>query len=261
METVAEHADHLVVSLDGLGDSFEEIRGISADRVIEYIRTLNEMRASRRRYDDHGSVNSVLKISLQMVLSKDNVDQIFRVMDTAVNLGVSQVILSHLLPSSVRERDKILYTLDENRELKTLFSRVQAYSLKKGLEVRLPARELKTERRCRFVEDDSTMINAEGEVVPCYRFAHECREFVFGREKQVAPHSFGNILEHPLREIWQSPAYRRYRFSVRNNRYPSCTDCDLVDGCDQVRSTEADCYGEAPSCADCLWARGIVYCV
>lgn len=47
---------------------------------------------------------------------------------------------------------------------------------------------------------------------------------------------------------------------VYNNRYPSCLDCDLVDGCDFVRTSEYDCYAIKPSCADCLWSRRFAIC-
>ncbi|MNO01582.1 hypothetical protein D3C81_2217640 [compost metagenome] len=47
---------------------------------------------------------------------------------------------------------------------------------------------------------------------------------------------------------------------MKNYMYPSCTDCDLRDACDFVKTSDIDCWGNEPSCADCLWSRRIVQC-
>jgi MoaA/NifB/PqqE/SkfB family radical SAM enzyme len=75
---------------------------------------------------------------------------------------------------------------------------------------------------------------------------------VFKREKTVMKHSFGNLNENSIMDIWNSNEYSKFRDIVHNNQYPSCIDCDLVDGCDLVKDTITDCYTAAPSCADCL---------
>jgi radical SAM protein with 4Fe4S-binding SPASM domain len=196
-----------------------------------------------------------------MVISKFNQQEILNLIDLAADLQVSQVILSNLLPATVEDKDMILYTRYENEEMHKLFKKVRNYSLRRGLEVKLPAYQLKTERRCRFIEDDATMITAEGDVVPCYRFVHDGTEIVYGRPKVIKAHSFGNINNETLTTIYDSAPYKNYRTTVLNNHYPSCIDCDLVDGCDMVRDASADCYGNTPSCADCLWSRNIIYCV
>lgn len=67
-------------------------------------------------------------------------------------------------------------------------------------------------------------------------------------------------MENSLEDIWNSKAYSQFRKTIYYNLYPSCIDCDLVEGCDMVKSTEVDCYGISPSCADCLWARKFVIC-
>lgn len=252
-ETIVDTVDHVIISMDGMSENFYKIRGFSLDKIIENINTLNQIK--------HKKASKTPLISFQMVISKTNEADILQLIDLASNLKAYQVILSNLLPATLEDQELILYSRYENNEMNKLFQKIRNYSLRRGLEVKLPAYQLKTERRCRFIEDDATMITASGDVVPCYRFAHEGTEVVYGRQKSIQLHSFGNINHQTLKAIYKSPAYEKYRTVVLNNHYPSCMDCDLADGCDMVRDASTDCYGNAPSCADCLWSRNLVYCV
>ena len=54
--------------------------------------------------------------------------------------------------------------------------------------------------------------------------------------------------------------YETFRYIVKNAIYPSCTDCSLREVCDFTKNTEFDCWGNHPSCGDCLWARSLIQC-
>lgn len=252
-ESIVETVNHIIISMDGMSDTFYGIRGFSLEKIIENIKKLNLLKQEK------GSRTPL--ISFQMVISKANQGEILQLIDLASSLNVSQVILSNLLPATIDDQNLILYTRYENEEMHQLFKKVRNYSMRKGLEVKMPTYQLKTERRCRFIDDDATMITATGDVVPCYRFAHDGTEVVYGRHKVIKSHSFGNIQRESLIDVYNKQNYQNYRSTVFNNHYPSCMDCDLVDGCDMVRDASADCYGNTPSCADCLWARNLIYCV
>ena len=45
--------------------------------------------------------------------------------------------------------------------------------------------------------------------------------------------------------------------NVRDFRFPSCVDCG--EACAYAEHNQ-DCWGNAPSCADCLWAQDLVRC-
>ncbi len=79
-------------------------------------------------------------------------------------------------------------------------------------------------------------------------------------KKEVVAHSFGNTFKEKLSDIWTSKNYEVFRYNIKNSIYPSCTDCSLMDACSFTENTEFDCWGNNPSCADCLWARGIIKC-
>ncbi|WP_070000585.1 tungsten cofactor oxidoreductase radical SAM maturase [Cellulosilyticum sp. I15G10I2] len=252
-ETIADTVNHMIISVDGTPDVFYSIRKFSLEQIIENLKALNEFK-QKRKY-------KTPTVSFQMVLSDMNKDSVFQIIDLAAVHEVSGVIISNVLPMTIEDQKLALYTRYENKEIQALFKKIQNHAFAKTVALQLPAYQLKTERRCRFIEDQATMITVSGDVVPCYRFAHDGTEVVFERHKSVCAYSFGNLSEKPLNEIWGSGRYADFRMTVFNNHYPSCIDCDLADGCDMVRNSEIDCYGNMPSCGDCLWARKLIYCV
>jgi MoaA/NifB/PqqE/SkfB family radical SAM enzyme len=86
---------------------------------------------------------------------------------------------------------------------------------------------------------------------------HSYDYFLYGRKKQVARYVLGNANERPLADIWTGEEYVTFREKVRDFRFPSCVDCGMDCTWAQENS---DCWGNDPSCADCLWAQGIFHC-
>ncbi|MDW8802184.1 tungsten cofactor oxidoreductase radical SAM maturase [Clostridium sp. A1-XYC3] len=251
-EYLVKYVDVITVSIDGLFDKHKEIRGIDLDLIVSNINTLNKIK-------DKFSSKTPL-INIQFVLSKENSNEIFKVMDLAVDLKADKFIVSNIIPQTPENKDMVLYSMYENKDIKELFNKVTLYSLYKGIRLSLPNYELKTIRRCEFIKDSAVFVCASGDIAPCYRFAHHYTEYVFGREKHVNKFSFGNIKTDTLVNIWNSEKYENFREGILNSLYPSCIDCDLVDGCDHANNTESDCYAFSPSCGDCLWCRSFVQC-
>lgn len=252
LDLLVQYVNLVMVSIDGLHENYSKIRGTNLDFVLNNINKLNELKKNTRKNTPY--------LGIQFVISKSNVDDIFRLIDLANQFQVHQLVLSNLLPQREENVDEILYTRYENKEIKYLFNKASNYSFRKGINLILPNYELKTERRCTFIEDKAAFISASGEVVPCYRLSHTYKEYVFGREKIVRKYSFGNLHDQSLKEIWESSEYSNFRSIIRNNRYPSCIDCDYAEGCDMVKDTSTDCYTGSPSCADCLWSRKYIIC-
>lgn len=252
LDKIVTCVDTVVVSVDGMENTFADIRGISLSTVKQTILKLQEKKQVRKAMKP--------AIHLQCVLSKDNVQDALPLVDLAAELKADALIFSNLMPQTEENRDKILYTEHENEPMRSLFDKLRMRSFRKGLQLVLPHVTIKTERFCSFIEEEAVFVSANGDVVPCYRFSHGYREYVFGRPKSVQKHSFGNLEMQSLEEIWESDEYVRYRNHVRHGRYPSCVDCDFVDGCEYVTTSSADCWGNGPSCADCLWSRRIVIC-
>lgn len=246
------YVDELIISIDGLSESFYQIRKIHLEQILDNIGCLNkQIKAS----------NTGPKIAFQMVITKDNYLEIPEIVKLASCHNVSKIIFSNIVPAVSEDTCLAMYKMYDKEPLKTILMKAMTLALARRIEVIVPEVMLKTERRCNFIEDEATMVTVEGYVVPCYRLAHDGKEVVFGREKTIQAHHFGHIGKQSLDGIWHSKDYTDYRLSVLNNQYPSCMDCDLVEGCDMAKNTDVDCFGNVPSCADCLWSRRIVQCV
>lgn len=278
VQALARHAALVVISVDGLGQTLRQLRGCSLDDIVATIKSLQAAaRACRspaaNRINAANEVKTAalreaprpgkgpLEIVLQMVLSSRNAADACGVVALAGSLGIGRVIVSQLLPQTAEGADEILYGRYARPETKALYDRLLSTAYRQGIRLDLPRLELKTERRCAFAEDGACFVTAEGGVAPCYRFAHDGREFVLGREKEVFAHSFGSLTEQSLAAIWQARSYSAFREALLANRYPSCPDCDLLDCCNIAGDSTADCWSGSPSCADCLWARGFLKCI
>ncbi len=242
----------ITVSVDGMEHTFQEIRGEELSFVTDNLKRLQSIKKE---------MNSEFpKIEIQFVASKDNIDDLFPVVDLAKSLKCSRIIISNLIPQTEEAKDSILYELYPTEEVKKRSNRIRNYIWQQNMNFHFPAMTLKTERSCDFVENVATFITASGDVVPCYRLSQNSEEYVFGRKKQVKKHRFGNVEKETLLDIWNSDAYRKFRYAIYNNHYPSCPDCDLVNGCELPRDGNEDCYGNMTSCSDCLWSRNFVIC-
>ncbi len=250
---VEENIIELVISVDSsLEEGFQLIRKTELAPVLEKLQLLNKLKKK------HNTVFP--RISWEFVAMKDNIDTLPQVVRAGSLLGVTTIYVTHLMPVDKVNSEQVLYKNGMTSQVENIFRRAVNVGLATGINVVLPQTELKTDRSCRFTNNYGTVISWDGDITPCYRLLHPCREIVYGRTKNLLRKSYGNIYKNRLKEIWSSPEYMKFRFRVQNNLYPSCTDCDLVDGCDLVADTELDCMGHTPACGDCLWSRGIIHC-
>ena len=86
---------------------------------------------------------------------------------------------------------------------------------------------------------------------------HSYGYYIFGRYKYVSRCTIGNVREKELLELWTCEEYVKFRSKVRAFAFPSCVDCGIDCGYTNVNR---DCWGADPSCADCLYAQGIIKC-
>ncbi len=234
--------DTLPVQPTGIG---HVVPGITLDRIKRIV----EMRKLRKSEIPH--------VGVEVVLTKENYKEMGRIAKILGEYDVDSVLFSNIIPVNKEHAKLILY--DGSVDLELYLDELQRNAYH-GYVLRVPEFRLRTERHCEFVEKKVAVVRWDGEVAPCYRFLHTYPEYVNGREKVVYAHTFGNVRYRSLREIWTSKDYSWFRFIVKNAIYPSCTDCPLVDSCEFVHDTRRDCWGNEPSCGDCLWARRIVMC-
>ncbi|MDR2590460.1 MAG: SPASM domain-containing protein [Oscillospiraceae bacterium] len=252
IETLVKYYQKVTVSVDGLPQTFLNARGFEYDVLAQNVKKL---------IDAKKATNSKTPvIHAIIVLSKDNINEIKDLIPLLKKTGFAYFMVSNLLPQTEEDKDKIIYTpyLDEKR--RRFVYAWYPIACANSIPMKTPMTKFSSEHRCAFVEQEAIFITADGSIAPCYRFAHDGQEFVFGRKKKVRAHYFGNILDNTLTEIWNTHDYYDFRYRNYASRYPSCIDCDYVECCDYITTSEADCRANEPSCADCLWCRELIEC-
>jgi len=252
LHAIANLYKKVTISVDGLPDSFLAARGFDFDLMAENVRKLSLLKKKNKS-------KSPL-IHAQLVLTTDNLHDIKELIPMLKQIGFERLVISNLLPQNEQDKDKIVYTPYLSKELRNFVNSWYPTASANQLPIKIPQTKFSAEHRCGFVENEAVFITAQGNIAPCYRFAHDGVEYVFERKKKVKAVSFGNISEKSLTEIWEHKEYAQFRFQNYASRYPSCIDCDYVECCDYITTSEADCRANEPSCADCLWCRGLIEC-
>jgi tungsten cofactor oxidoreducase radical SAM maturase len=195
------------------------------------------------------------ELGIEFVAMKKNYVGLPKLIRMARDLNANHVIISNLLPYHESMKDEIVYDMDDTGGW--MFGKE---SWRTAIWAQMSNMKLRTERSCKFVKDKSLCINYQGNVSPCYALMHSYECYIYGRKKQISPCYIGNVSEKKLLEIWTDPGYVNFRRAVDENHFPSCPDCKSRDGCSYTDSNEMDCWGNSPSCSECLWSRRIIAC-
>lgn len=240
--------DRLFVSLDGPDEAeFNDIRkGADFNSIIANIRNFNRVKSERHANRP--------ELAIEFVAMKKNyhkLPQLARLLD---ELQARYLLVTNVLPYCEELKDEIVYDLDDTVPL---FGNDSTWLM---MRAQLPHMKLRTLRNCKFIEDKALTITWEGNVAPCYALMHSYKCYIYGREKKIFPHHLGDIKDKSVKAIWTDPVYAVFRSTVKDFHFPSCTDCKYLEGCSMADDNEMDCWGNSPSCAECLWSRGIIVC-
>jgi tungsten cofactor oxidoreducase radical SAM maturase len=243
--------DNIIVSIDAPNPKvYEDIRGTDLNKIENNLTYLQEI---KKKLNAHSP-----GVEIEVVAMKSNVKLLPDILPLASKLGATSIIISNIMPFSEELSGEVLY--DKSFDYNSFIDKMNDQARKYKLKILFPKFELAPEKKCQFIEQNATVIRSDGEVAPCYRLLHSYTEYILGREKQVKAYSFGNVFRDSLFNIWNSKEYKTFRFSVKNSLFPLCALCPLKFTCDLVKTTDSDCFGNAPSCGDCLWASGIIQC-
>jgi len=198
-----------------------------------------------------------LDLGLEFVVTRSNQGELPRLREVARDLRASFVLVSHLLPHNPAAVAETLYDSDQPLSPPVNWPVSDRGGAVWG-RMDLPRMKWGAWRRCRFVERRALVVGWDGGVSPCYPLLHSYPYYVYGTRKEVSRYVLGRVTETPLVDIWTSAEYVRFRARVRAFDFPSCVDCGL-EHCD-IRAANEDCWGDGPSCADCLWAQGLIQC-
>jgi len=252
-ELIRLSVDQVVVSIDGgKPETYEGVRGTQLSLILENVNRFNQIKK------ELGVVKPTLAI--EFVAMQSNQGELNDLLELASELNASRLVVSHVLPYTKEMEAEKLYGYGPREPLKTGGWPVKSDVWVRWGLIELPRMFWGAERRCKFVQDKSIVVGWDGNISPCYAFSHSYKYYAIdGVEKNVERFILGNVNEQSLAEIWMSEEFTSFRSSVRSFHFPSCPDCDLRETCD-LRKNNEGCWGQNPSCADCLWAQDIVRC-
>lgn len=240
--------DMVFVSLDAPDkEEYESIRqGADFQSVLSNVEKLVEKR--------NNSKAKLPELGIEFVAMKSNFDKLPELVRISVALKARKLIVTNLLPYHEAMQDQILYDTDDTVNP---FGNQSAMSL---LMAQFPYMKLRTDRYCKFVEDKAMCINHNGFISPCYALMHAYHCYIYGRKKQIFPYALGSVNDRKLADLWTAIEYVNFRLAVKNFKFPSCPDCKYLEGCSMADNNEMDCWGNSPSCAECLWSRQLIAC-
>lgn len=264
-----ERLDALWISLDGTTEeSFAAVRpGAGLASVLENVERLAKK---------NGREGHEIEIGIAFVVMKTNLQDVKHLDRLARSVGARRIVVSHVLPySEAMEKEMLclqtltletftfapgktelsLPRIDVNNTTKDML-----FNLFQGFEnlTFMGNRVAVDARRCRFVHDRTAFVRWDGKVSPCMGLLHSHKTYLYGLERHVKSHTFGDIRETEFFDIWNSKAYADFRNKVRTFDFSPCHVCG---GCSLLENNREDCYGNAfPACGGCLWAQGIIQC-
>ena len=240
--------DTLIVSIDSMHVQAYQQAGLMTDQVLGNLQGLYDL------IRDCGF--RLPALGFEYVVTRSNLAELYKLPALAKHLGATFIIVTNLLPHTRELEGEILYDRNAPLQLGGGWGVHRAGWVKWGT-ASLPRMKWGAARQCSFTKDPSLVVGWDGGVSPCYALMHSYTYFIYGRRKDVQRYTLGNANERSLLDIWNSEEYVTFRAKVNDFRFPSCVDC----GMDCTFAQEnTDCWGNEPSCADCLWAHDIIRC-
>jgi MoaA/NifB/PqqE/SkfB family radical SAM enzyme len=261
--------DVLWASFDSAGEAgFEDIRrGAKFTPIVAALRDLQAGNVRSKR---------PIRVGLSFVVMRRNVADLEALDELARRVGAEKVLVSNVLPYSAEMEKEMLCALTLSTETFagsspktevclprldiTPATRETILRLLRGYEnLTLMGNPIFAETSyCRFIEGRTSFVRWDGAVAPCMGLLHGYTTFLYGYERKIKPHVFGDMGKKTLGAIWRSPAYRSFREKVRDFDFSPCHICG---GCNMLETNEEDCLQNTfPACGGCLWAQGVIQC-
>ncbi len=165
------------------------------------------------------------------------------------------------LPLLIEKRDtiRLIKKAEEN------FKIVKEITESNGILIDIPEIFVNTKKRsCPYIEKEAMVIRHDGKVTPCFNFIYSHPIYVNNHIRMDNEVILGNVSKQTIEEIWNSKQYLDLRERLKNisDNVPWCGDCPYSTlGCWFTRNNKMDCYGNEPSCSECLYSVGIAKCI
>jgi MoaA/NifB/PqqE/SkfB family radical SAM enzyme len=262
--------DRLWVSLDGATpESYADVRLAEAlPKILENMAHFRNL-----TFANEGPRT---ELGVAFVAMKRNIADLSALLRLSYQIGVSQYMVTNLLPYTADMCNETLYALTLGKEslrYSYLSPQINLPRIDWNNATRLPLSNLmrtyenitfegerlnRSANSCPFIARGATVIAWDGMVSPCLALMHSYSSYIDERKRYSLRYTLGNIHQRSLKEIWEDPNYLGFRQRVQEFDFSPCTCCG---GCDLSERNEEDCFGNTfPTCGGCLWAQGVIQC-
>ena len=262
----------LWISIDDLDtEHVQENAGHNHSRqILDNIRSFNRIR--------HTSPNGV-SLGITFVAMKSNVHQLANLPFFISQYLIDEVNISNISPTDEASQEEMLYQNLVNMYTGPSKGSVLPTVRLPYLDMNIPEaaegiRQMMSKQKfhlcfndqpvnrrasyCKFVQEGMTFVRSDGKVSPCMALLHNGYTYLSNVRRTIYHHSFGNVKESGLAEIWNSDAYRVFRRKFENFDFSPCIYCGH---CELFEDNREDCIGNThPTCGGCLWAEGVLSC-
>lgn len=267
--------DVIWVSIDGATpESYADIRlGAHLPGVVENLGHLSEaIRAEGRlAYGPCGASRIPrTELGIEFVAMKRNVADLPAVLALGRRFDARRFMVTNVVPYTKEMREEALYEdigRADRRRVQLALPRTGATGILERMIAHEPQAmsvtrgtcdEQSSLNRCPFIAAGAGAISWDGNLSPCLPLMHSHIGYLAGYRRHLRRYAVGNVLERPLRDLWQDPEHTGFRTRVQSFDFAPCAACG---GCGLLETNEEDCAGSPfPTCGGCLWAQGWIRC-
>ncbi len=231
--------DILAVSIAGATPgTHEAIRvGSNFEKLLENLQRFRALRAQRK--------TDKPKVEILFLMTRTNLAELPAAVELAAKLGADELVATNLDYVIAPPLDELrAYAFSPPaRAYREVMEEARVLAQRAGIGFRSYPLEPGEMAVCDLNPLKILFISADGWVSPCVYTAltgqAEIPRFFDDRPVQIPPVRFGNVNEHDLMEIWESPAYRAFRRQFAERLLGKTKMAFSVVGGERVSAEEA----------------------
>lgn len=246
--------DEVYVSID----AFDLKLYSSIRRFGDLSKVTRGLLALKKARVESSSFKPVVKAIL--TVTRVNVSEVSKVLDYAVETGISEILVSNFIPYEGGEEGLECISDDDDckARLEKELSILSMRTLEAGVKIFKPLTSITWMKACPFASNKALYVRVDGLVAPCLYYSRTWTTKIAGVARRINEVIIGDLRKDSLIDIWRR--YARILVNLDFNRIPSCFNCEFQRYCYYTMSNEFDCLGNNPSCSHCPYLHMLSYC-
>jgi MoaA/NifB/PqqE/SkfB family radical SAM enzyme len=206
--------------------------------------------------------SSTPRLHIVYLLLKNNIEELPDLINLAKDLGIDRIFLIHLaLISNAWQEEQRIFAREEITQYEKILD--ESAKMARDLKISLRRPPMLPQEVAVCSEDPlrNLYISVNGNVSPCVYLRPPLpspfQRIFHATEYKTEKVGFGNIFQQPLREIWENPAYQKFRQCFSDRRTKIMEMAHAFWNADRRRSLESHSLPPAPvPCQTCYKIEG-----